>query len=139
MLRKAGMVKEENLNRSLHKLLLVILKYTPIVNALGCLLNTVFGYFNIDLQVLSYICSMSLTTWLFIFVASIVFKFCFWYKMLLYYILVMDIISIIDYYIGIPLSDFNLLILYLTITGITLFILLYNHVKNTKKPITKDN
>ena len=133
------MVKEENLNRSLHKLLLVILKYTPIVNALGCLLNTVFGYFNIDLQVLSYICSMSLTTWLFIFVASIVFKFCFWYKMLLYYILVMDIISIIDYYIGIPLSDFNLLIFYLTITGITLFILLYNHVKNTKKPITKDN
>lgn len=133
------MVKEENLNRSLHKLLLVILKYTPIVNALGCLLNTVFGYFNIDLQVLSYICSMSLTTWLFIFVASIVFKFCFWYRMLLYYILVMDIISIIDYYIGIPLSDFNLLILYLTITGITLFILLYNHVKNTKKPITKGN
>jgi len=127
------MVKEENLNKKRHKLFLIILKFTPIINALGCFLNTIAGYFDIDLQVLSYICSTSMTSWIFIFIASYVFKFCLWYRMLLYYILIINGLNTLDYYVGIPLSDFNLLILYLLIAGITLFTILYIHVKHHKK------
>ena len=54
-------------------------------------------------------------------------------RMLLYYILIINGLNTLDYYVGIPLSDFNLLILYLLITGITLFTILYIHVKHHKK------
>lgn len=80
-----------------------------------------------------------MTSWIFIFIASYVFKFCLWYRMLLYYILIINGLNTLDYYVGIPLSDFNLLILYLLIASITLFTILYIHVKHHKKLIKQSN
>ena len=127
------MVKEENLVKSLHKIFLLILKVIPLVNALGCLLNTLFAYYNIETPWISFTTGMSLTTWLFIYLATFVFKFCIYHRMFLYYIAIVDIIDTIDYYIGIPLSDYNFLVLHIIITGITLFIILYLYVKHHKK------
>lgn len=127
------MVKEESLVKSLHKIFLLILKVIPLVNALGCLLNTLFAYYNIETPWISFTTGMSLTTWLFIYLATFVFKFCIYHRMFLYYIAVVDIIDTIDYYIGIPLSDYNFLVLHIIITGITLFIILYLYVKHHKK------
>ena len=53
--------------------------------------------------------------------------------MFLYYILIVDIINIIDYYIGIPISDFQLLMLHSIITGISLFIILFLYLKIKRK------
>lgn len=127
------MVKEESLVKSLHKIFLLILKVIPLVNALGCLLNTLFAYYNIETPWISFTTGMSLTTWLFIYLVTFVFKFCIYHRMFLYYIAVVDIIDTIDYYIGIPLSDYNFLVLHIIITGITLFIILYLYVKHHKK------
>lgn len=133
------MVKEESLVKSLHKIFLLILKVIPLVNALGCLLNTLFAYYNIETPWISFTTGMSLTTWLFIYLATFVFKFCIYHRMFLYYIAVVDIIDTVDYYIGIPLSDYNFLVLHIIITGTTLFIILYLYVKHRKKLTKQSN
>ena len=70
------MTKEERLPKRSHKLLLLVLKFIPMVTALCYLLNTVFACFGIDTPILSHISGMSLLPWLFILIATFVFRFC---------------------------------------------------------------
>lgn len=49
--------------------------------------------------------------------------------MFLHYIVVNKVVMMIDLYIGIPLGDFMLLVLYLIIAGIFAFLALYLHQK----------
>lgn len=132
------MAKEERLPRRSHKLLLVILKYIPMITALCYLLNTVFAAFGVYAGFLSHICGMSLLPWLFILIATHVFRFCNYHRMFLYYILVSDIVNIIDYYIGIPITTFNIIALHFCISGLFLFLILYMYVKHCKKPIIEN-
>ena len=103
-----------------------------MVTALCYLLNTVFALFGIDTPILSHLSGMSLLPWLFILIATYVFRFCNYHRMFLYYILVSDIISIADYYIGIPLSTFNIIMLQFYVAGLFLFMILYLYVKHRK-------
>lgn len=102
------MAAEENLNKSMCKLLILMLKYIPMLISLVYVLNTALSYFYIDIPVLSNIAGMSILPWIFMYLSSIVFKFCLYHKMFLYYILVTDMINIIDYYINIPVEDLEL-------------------------------
>ena len=115
-----------------YKLLLVLLKYIPILISLVYVLNTFATYVGIDIPAANNIAGMSLLTWIFVYIATIVFKFCIYHRIFLYYILIVDIINIIDYYIGIPISDFQLLMLHSIITGISLFIILFLYLKINK-------
>jgi hypothetical protein len=131
------MQKEEKLRKSVHKLLLLTLKVIPIITSVCYLLNTLLSYIGIDFPVLSHISGMSLFTWVFIFIATIVFKFCIYHRMFLYYILINDILNIIDYYIGIPITTSNLIMLHLTIAGVFLFLILYLYVKYNQKSVSR--
>lgn len=117
------------MSKNLYKVLIVMLKYIPMIISLCYLANTITAYVGIDIPVLSSIAGMSLLTWIFMYIATIVFKFCNYHRMFLYYILIVDIINIIDYYVGIPVSDFQLLMLHSIITGISLFIILFLYLK----------
>ena len=123
------MTTEAALRKSSHKLLLVILKFIPMVTALMYLINTLFACVGIDIPVFSYIGGMSLLPWLFIWVATFVFRFCIYHRMFLYYILATNIIDTIDYYIGIPVTTFSLLMVHIVVAGIFLFLILYFYVK----------
>ena len=112
-----------------YKLLLVLLKYIPILISLVYVLNTFATYVGIDIPAANNIAGMSLLTWIFLYIATIVFKFCIYHRMFLYYILIVDIINIIDYYIGIPISDFQLLMLHSIITGISIFVILFLYIR----------
>lgn len=124
------MLKEENLSKILYKVLLKLLRVIPMLGALCYFFNTLFAYFEIDTWLLSCLGGMSFLPWLFIYVSSSVFKFCAYHKVFLWYIFIIEIINLIDYHIGINISDFHLLILHIVITGIMLFYLLYSHVKS---------
>ena len=123
------------MSKNLYKLLIVMLKYIPMIISLCYLANTITAYVGIDIPVLSSIAGMSLLTWIFMYIATIVFKFCSYHRMFLYYILIVDIINIIDYYIGIPVSDFQLLMLHSIITGISLFIILFLYLRTKNNGI----
>lgn len=125
---------EENINiKSLHKLLLITLKVIPMLLALLYLLNTTLSYFEIDLEVISYIGGVSVLPLLFLYIASYAFRFCEYHRMFLHYITINWVLNIYDYYIGIPLSDRNLLAMYLMITCVFMFITLYLYLKSRKK------
>lgn len=133
------MAVEVNLRRSKiqHKVLMQVLKLIPAISALCYFVNTVFNIYGIDLAILSFISGISLLPWLFILLASFVFKFCFYHRMFLYYILLIDVVNHYDFCVGIPISDIQMLILHCCIVFVVLMITLIIYVKYNKKAIVK--
>ena len=125
------------INKLLYKLTLQIFKIIPMMYALLSLLNTILSYFNINVEILSYIGSVSLVTLILLYTTSYVFNFCEYHRMFIHYTTVTWILNIIDLYIGIPVSDLGYLGIQLIIAGISLFIILHLYVKSHKKFITK--
>ena len=85
--------------------------------------------YDLYIEELSYIAGTSFLTLIPMYISSIVYKFCKYHRMFIHYILTHKIVATIDMYIGIPLDDSNLLILYLIIAGIFAFLALYLHQK----------
>ena len=133
------MVVVEKSKRSEYKLLIIVLKFIPMLTALCYMSSTIFNYFGYNIEPLSNIGGMSLLTWLFIYLASIVFNFCSYHRIFLWYIFIDDIFNIIDYYITIPISTDNILMLHNIFIGITLFTVLILYVKDNKVIIRKNN
>lgn len=80
------MAVEENLNKSIYKLLILMLKYIPMLISLVYVLNTALSYFYIDIPVLSNLAGMSILPWIFMYLSATVFRFCLYHKMFLHYI-----------------------------------------------------
>ena len=125
-------VEAKCLRSKQYKLLLIMLKYIPMLISFIYALNTFAAFIGIDIPAANNIAGMSLLTWIFMYVATIVFNFCSYHRIFLYYILIVDIINIIDYYINIPISDFQLIMLHTIVTGISLFIVLFLYIKKKK-------
>ena len=107
--------------------------------ALVNFINIILSFNGIDIPFLSYIGGISFIPLIFLYISSYVFKFCEYHRMFLHYVVICNLINIYDYYIGIPIINKSLLILYLIIAGICLIIILYLYVKTNKKIITKTN
>ena len=133
------MVVVEKSKRSEYKLLIIVLKFIPMLTALCYMSSTIFNYFGYNIEPLSNFGGMSLLTWLFIYLASIVFNFCAYHRMFLWYIFIDDLFNIIDYYITIPISTDSILMLHNILIGITLFAVLILYVKDNKNIIRKNN
>lgn len=126
-------------SKTLYKFELILLKFISFILAFVCFLNTVFSYFGIDLEFLAHIGGISLLTLLFLYVSSYVFKFCLYHRLALHYVVINNVLNIYDYYIGVPLDDRNLFILYLVIAFIFLTLILIDYVDNNKKYTELDN
>ena len=133
------MVVVEKSKRNKYKLLIIVLKFIPMLTALCYMSSTIFNYFGYNIEPLSNFGGMSLLTWLFIYLASIVFNFCAYHRMFLWYIFIDDLFNIIDYYITIPISTDSILMLHNILIGITLFTVLILYVKDNKVIIRKSN
>lgn len=129
---------EERLrNKAFYKVTLQALKVIPMLLALVAVLNSVLSYMGMDVTALSYIGGTSLLPIVFLYLVSYLFKFCVCHRMFLHYIVVANCMNIYDYHIGIPLQDLQMLCLYMTMTGIFLFLILYLYVKNHKRPVAE--
>ena len=110
----------EPVQRSLYKLVLYLVKMIPIIVSGIYLLNTTLSYFGADLTLFSYLVQFLFIG--FMYAGSLAFKFCAWHRMFIHYITLILILNIIDYHIGIPLSDRNILAAYLIISIVFLII-----------------
>lgn len=117
------------MNKRMYKLELIYVKYVPILIALITLIDVILYYFDIDFELINYIAGTSFLTMIPMYISSYVYKFCEYHRMFLHYIVVNKVVMMIDLYIGIPLGDFMLLVLYLIIAGIFAFLALYLHQK----------
>lgn len=122
---KEDMVVEENLSKFVYKIVLYLTKMIPILIAVASLLNTVLSYFCIDLPILSYFGGLSVLTILYLYATSIAFKFCIWHRLLIHYIVLNWLISIVDYHVGIPISDRSMFLVYMMLAAVILFLILY--------------
>ena len=112
-----------------HKLFLGFLKILPMVMAGLYLMNTILSYFDIDWTIFSYLTGVGVIPWLFILVASYIFKFCEYHRMFLWYIMVNNILCWIDGEFGLPISNRDYFVLHMSIAGVFLFLVLYFHQK----------
>ena len=119
--------------KRLYKVEIYFLKIIPMLLALTTLLNTLLSYFYIDAPILSYIGGISILPLLFLYLSSYVFKFCEYHRIFLHYVTINWILNIVDYYWELPLSNKGVFLLYMIITGISLFLVLYYHQKEVKK------
>ena len=122
-------------SKDLYKMELYLLKVMPMLLAAIYLVNTVLSYYDIIMPVLSHIGGLSLIPLVFMYTSSYVFRFCSYHRMFLHYIVVNDSINLIDYYYTLPISDWEFLILHMSVAGIILFIILYLYVKGRSKNV----
>lgn len=124
-------------SKDLYKIELYLLKVMPMLLATIYLVNTVLSYYDIVVLALSYIGGLSFIPLVFMYISSYVFRFCSYHRMFLHYIVINDLINLIDYHYTLPISDWELLILHMSIAGISLFIILYLYVKGHSKNVKK--
>lgn len=117
------MEEKQLINKTILKLFMLFLKVLPMCIAFIFFINTVLSYFNIYPKVLNYIIFFLLFG--FIYFASYVLHFCEYHRMFLHYCVIIMIINIIDCYIGIPVNDFTMMMIYSIISAICLFLILY--------------
>lgn len=132
-----GEKQPNHLRSTLYKLDIFILKLLPIILAILALSSTILDYINISCQIINY--AMIFVLYVFLYISSYVFKFCEYQRIFLHYVVTVNILSIIDVYVGIPLNDFNLLKMYLIISGIFLLVILYLYVKGNKRYFIENN
>ena len=123
---------EEKLNKPLYKIELLLIKLIPILLALLTLLNVVLSYLNIDVELLSAIGGMSLLPWLFFYVSSFAFRFCIYHRMFLHYALVNNIISTLEFTVGLPVSFLGLCCIFSINFCVFLFLILYYRKKERR-------
>ena len=115
----------EGRNKTLYKSTLVFLKIIPMLIALCDVLNMGLSLYGINLPLLSYLGGVSFLTLTFLYLASYAFGFCIYHRLFLHYSLIINILNTLEYYIFIPISTQSLTAIYLTITGIFFFLILY--------------
>lgn len=131
-------VEAKKRSKTKYKLVLVCLKYLPLVLALIYATNSVLSFFNIYIG-LSHIGGLSLLPWLFIYLISSLFNYCKYYKMFLWYIFITDAINCLDYYIGIPVDNYTMLGIHLSLICFVLLIMTIKYVKGNKRTFTENN
>lgn len=117
------MVAEVSLNKTLHKVVLYLIKTIPIIIAGIYLLNTILSYFYIDLPIFSYIVQYLFIG--FLYLTSITFKFCKWHRVFIHYLFIILTLNIVDYHIGIPITNRGILTVYIIITSLSIFTIIY--------------
>ena len=110
-------IKEEKLNsQSLsHKGFLILIKY--LFHTLGIVyaIGTGLQFIGIDEPIIGCFVHISLIPWLILYMISKIFRFCYVHRLPLYYIGANELITSIDYYIGIPMTLSNLIVIHLLI------------------------
>ena len=112
-------------SKKLYKVTLVLLKIIPMLLAFCYVLNTTLYIFGIDSYILSHIAGMSLLPMIFLYLTSYVFQFCKYHRMFLHYVVLNDIINILDVCFGKNISDWTYISIHLVLLFVCLVIILY--------------
>lgn len=117
---------EHNINQSLYKIELYWIKIIPILLAVFSFTDTILSYIGINTEIIAYI--NAIIVWLFLLLSSIIFKFCKWHRLFLYYILTENLINTYDCAYTIPLDLKNMIVVQLMIILIFITLGLYFHL-----------
>lgn len=125
--------EERRIDKRWYKVTLGLLKVIPMLLATCDALNTLTCLLGYDLVVLSFIGGVSFLTLAFLYLVSYVFRFCIYHRMFLHYVLVNNIISTLEFTIGLPINFLGLCCIFSVNFCVFLFLILYFHQKERKK------
>lgn len=124
---------EENLNKSLYKLVIFSLKYIPALMAICYFFNTILSLLGIDLPVLSYVAGLSLFPTVFMLLASFAFKFCICHRLFLYYCMTNNAFNILDYSFLVSLEAAVSICINFVIAFLFLILIIYHHERRNNQ------
>ena len=123
----------------MYKLELVCVKYTPMIISFFIIISILLSFIGIDMSLYGNLLGASLLSTIPMYISSYVYRFCAYHRMFIHYLVIVHLIDICDRLFIIPVSDYNLLVLYLSITGICLFIILYLYLKYGDRRVNESN
>ena len=115
---------------------LLLIKYIPIIQMVGMLINNTLYCFNIITKtyyIVNYLISGSLLTNILLYICSYLFHYCNWYRLIITANLINISIGSFDILFHIPITDFQLLVSYYTVCVLFLLIIIINKFKCSKK------
>ena len=118
---------EGNLNK---KLILTVSKFGTWVIGISYFIQTILACFGIQLFLLNFLFSISVIPTFLLLTFSFFLGFCYWHRLPIYYALSINILNVIDFYIGLSVTSKWILIVYLLLIG--LFVLIGCLIKNVK-------
>ena len=122
-----------NINKNLYKIFLGCTKYTPITLSVVFVLNLISNRCGIMIPLLSYFGGVSFVFIMLLYLISLVFQFCYLYRIPLYYITAGNIIGIMDKYKLIPLDVLGMYRLYFILTGLAVICYIWLTYKSKHK------
>lgn len=125
-------VEERLRSKFLYKIELVGIKLIPMIIALLYFIDTILDAYGIDVEFISHLFGLALLPWCFLLLSSFVFRFCLFHRLPLYYIALNHLISLIDYYIGIPVELKAWVIGHIAILFIFILWMVVLHIKKEK-------
>ena len=111
-----------SINKNLYKIFLQFIKIIPNILALFKIITLILNYFHISAFCLTCVSGTSLIFIVLLYLISYIFQFCGTHRVSLHYVATITILTIIDFYIGIPLKVDTLYRLYLIITEVFMII-----------------
>ena len=105
------------------------LKVIPMLLALCDFINTLLCLCGVFIDIPSYIGGVSFLTLAFLYLVSYVFQFCVYHRMFLHYVLVNNLLSMFEYYVGFPVETNGLIGIFLANACVFLFLILYFYKK----------
>ena len=140
-LHQEGLTAEVKLRSKFwYKLFLIIIKYYPSICIISEIGYSLCEYLKIDGILFTFLGGCTLISLLFLYIASYVFRFCYLYRLSLHSTLLVNVLAMYDSFIGIPISDLNILRIYLIILLIGLLSFIKFKIKDArhnKKSISK--
>ena len=124
--------EERRVNKQWYKVTLGLLKVIPMLLAICDALNTLFCLLGYDVIIFSFIGGVSFLTLAFLYLVSYVFKYCIYHRMFLHYVLVNNIISTLEFTVGLPVSFLGLCCIFSINFCVFLFLILYFRKKERR-------
>lgn len=125
--------EEKSINKRWYKVTLGLLKVIPMLLATCDALNTLTCLLGYNFIILSFIGGVSFLTLAFLYLVSYVFRFCIYHRMFLHYVLVNNIISTLEFTVGLPVDFLGLCCIFSVNFCIFLFLILYFYKKEKLK------
>ena len=121
------------------KILLLLIKFIPVMQMAGMLLNNTLCYFCTDLDtiyLLDYIIGNSIITTILLFICSYIFNYCVWHRLIILANFINISIANIDSVYHINITDLQLLCVYYIISIIFIIIATTNHINKNERSKT---
>ena len=137
------------MTKKIYKLELLCVKFIPVLISISLVLEPILYQYHIEIEWLNYISGTSILTVIPMYISSIAYKFCEYYRLFIHYILIHKVVSIIDYQFGIDVTDEQFTNISLILLGVVIILFMYQHlrylhknkknVKDFKKVSTKNS